>query len=295
MDRARIFADDCFVKSANQSSTLSCGARAAILQEVGHTATKIGGTSAQQRRNEELAFIKTALIKRGKAVITGPAAARVLGLSTLHWVTRVDLLYTSKCHAKAKIIHPSQVVIHNATLGEDDFITENGIRRVSVIRALFDSYRFYGRLEALVQIESARWTWPELTVAALLDRCETLRRAKGIRGFRELIQHSADTSQSPLETIVRDTLIQAIDHGALTGVARLEFQVGFRIEDPQGLTTTAWADALINGHIVLEADGAVFYRVGWTAAQEAQFIPHLQRLIQAHPGVKQLPGRIETT
>ncbi|OFP34550.1 MULTISPECIES: hypothetical protein [unclassified Corynebacterium] len=281
----------------------------------------VGGTTAQEKREEELALINTVLSRRGKAVITGPAAARVLGLSTLHWVTRVDLLYTSRSHARVKS-DSSQFIVHNAKLAESDFITEDGVRRVSVIRTLFDSYRYYGRMEALVQIESARWKWPDLTVAALLDRCETLPRARGLRGFRELIRHSADTSQSPLETIVRDRLLNAMQSGALTGVESLEFQVGFRIENQQGLTTTAWADALINGHIVLEADGAekthggfgdpvealnrerhrekelqnrgaVFYRVGWQAAREPDFIARLQRLIQAHPGQKQLPGRID--
>ena len=121
----------------------------------------VGGTTAQERREEERALISTVLGRRSKAVVTGPAAARVLGLSTLHWVTRVDLLYTSRSHARVKSTS-AQVVVHNAKLAEEDFITEDGVRRVSVFRTLFDSYRYYGRMETLVQIESARFKWPEL-------------------------------------------------------------------------------------------------------------------------------------
>lgn len=137
----------------------------------------------------------------------------------------------------------------------EEWISHNSVRTAVGIRAIFDSYRYYGRTEALVQLESARWLHRQLTTDELLRRTEVLPKARGIRGFRELIAYSAETSASPLETIFRDKLLTAIATGELTGVETIEFQVGFQIEDPQGSPTVAWADVLINGFIFFEADG----------------------------------------
>lgn len=189
---------------------------------------------------------------------------------------------------------------------------------------MFDSYRYYGRMEALAQLESARWQHPKLTAEYLLEQTTLLPQAKGLRHFRELIGFSADTSESVLETIVRDRLLRAIADGRLRGVHSIEFQVGFKIEDAHGAPTVAWADALINGFIVVEADGAekssgtaaqvanaidverfrekqlqnlggVFYRVGWEQARGDAFIGRLQRLIDAHPGARHMDNRLTET
>ena len=111
--------------------------------------------------------------------------------------------------------------------------------------------------------------------------------------------------------------------GLLKGVETLEFQVGFQIVDADGWPTVAWADALINGFLVLEADGreknsgamgdaadalrrerhretqlqnrgAVVRRVGWDAGSWGTVIAGVQQIINHHPGVHQLPNRIDT-
>ena len=144
-----------------------------------------------------------------------------------------------------------------------------------------------------------------------------------MKAFRELICHSADTSASALETIVRYAILRAIAQGRLTGVETIEFQVGFRITEADGWPTVAWADVLINGFLVLEADGleknsgvfgdaaealrrerhretqlqnqgAVVRRVGWDNARTDGFIAQIQTAIDQRPGVHQLPNRIAT-
>lgn len=214
-------------------------------------------------------------------------------------------------------------VYHGGLLRAAEFVEHNGIRTATAIRAMFDSFRYYGPLEALVQIESARFKHEHLTTDYLLEKTETLTRARGIKAFRELICYSADTSASALETIVRYAILRAIAQGRLTGVETIEFQVGFSITEADGWPTVAWADVLINGFIVLEADGleknsgvfgdaaealrrerhretqlqnqgAVVRRVGWDNARTDGFIAQIQTAIDQRPGVHQLPNRIAT-
>ncbi|UBI09407.1 hypothetical protein LA324_01825 [Corynebacterium coyleae] len=187
---------------------------------------------------------------------------------------------------------------------------------------MFDSFRYHGRTEALVQIESARWKHRHLTTEYLLDKTETLPKARGIAGFRKLIEHATDTSASVLETIVRDAILRAIADGTLTGVVTLEFQVGLRIRERDGRPMMAWADILINGFLVVEADGlektsgvmgdaasmlrdereretqlqnqgAVVRRVRWDRATSTEFIASLQTVIDSNPGVRELPNRMD--
>lgn len=276
----------------------------------------------QKRRDAELALIKSVASQCGSAVITGPAAARWIGLSTRSWVEVVDLCLPSNSNAWGKN-YPDRVY-RSGALTPEEWISHKSVRTAIGIRAIFDSYRYYGRLEALVQLESARWRYQHLTTDELLRRTEVLPKARGIRGFRELIAYSADTSASPLETVFRDKLLTAITTGQLTGVETIEFQVGFQIVDPQGHPTVAWADALINGFIFLEADGSektsgvmgdaeasvnlerhrekqlqndggVFFRVGWGDLNNTDFLRRLQRIIDLHPGVRRLSSRLGIT
>ena len=186
---------------------------------------------------------------------------------------------------------------------------------------MFDTYRYYGRLEALVQIESARWKHSHLTTDVLLKKAEVLPKARGIKGFRALIEWSADSSASALETIVRDRILGAVESGRLQGVEKIEFQVGFQIMDEFGSPTTAWVDCIINDCIIVESDGAektsgamgnavaavnserhrekqlqnkggVFFRVGWDSALAPGLIDQLQHVIDLHPGVRPMRGRL---
>lgn len=274
------------------------------------------------KREAELALIRDVAAKCKTAVITGPAGARWLGLSTLGWVTRVDLALPGNARTWGKA-YPDRIY-RGGVIRPEEYCVYQGLRTATAVRAMFDSYRYYGRMEALAQLESARWQHPKLTAEYLLEQTTLLPQAKGLRHFRELIGFSADTSESVLETIVRDRLLRAIADGRLRGVHSIEFQVGFKIEDAHGAPTAAWADALINGFIVVEADGAekssgtaaqvanaidverfrekqlqnlggVFYRVGWEQARGDAFIGRLQRLIDAHPGARHMDNRLTET
>lgn len=275
----------------------------------------------QQKRKTELELIRQVAAECKTAVITGPAAARWLNLATLTWVTKVDLALPGASRSWGKK-YPDRIY-RDGLLREAEYLTHNGVRTATAIRAMFDTFRYHGRMDALVQIESARFQHDHLTTDYLLAKTETLTRARGIKPFRELIAYSADTSASALETIARDTLLRAIASGRLTGVETIEFQVGFQITDADGWATVAWADALINGFLIVEADGleknsgamgdaaealrrerhretelqnrgAVVRRVGWTSVQEDAFIAQVQHAINQRPGVHQLPNRVDT-
>lgn len=275
----------------------------------------------QKKRQAELDLIKKVAAQCKTAVITGPAAARWLELSTHRWVTTVDLAMPGSSRAWGKT-YPDRVY-RSGLLRDTEFINHNGVRTTTAIRAMFDSFRYHGRMEALVQIESARFQHEHLTTEYLLEKTQTLTQARGIKPFRELIRYSADTSASALETRFRDKLLTAIAAGQLKGVETLEFQVGFQIMDADGWPTVAWADALINGFLIFEADGleknsgafgdaaealrrerhretqlqnrgAVVRRAGWDAAEWDALIWAANQVLAQRPGVHQLPNRLDT-
>ena len=274
----------------------------------------------QNKRAAELELIQDVASKCKTAVITGPAAARWLGLSTYNWVTKVDLALPGNSRTWGN--KDPKRAYHGGLLRDNEHIVHDGIRTTTGIRAMFDSLRYHGRMEALVQIESARFKHSHLTTDYLLEQASALTQARGIKAFRELIAYSVDTSASPLETIVRDTILRAIADGRLQGVHTLEFQVGFRIRERDGRPTVAWADILINGFIIVEADGvektsgvmgdaasvlrdereretklqnqgAVVRRVGWGNAKTPEFIANIQTAIDNSPGVNELPNRLD--
>ena len=159
-----------------------------------------------KRRKYELELIKDVASRCKTAVVTGPAAARWLGLSTYRWVETVDLALPGNSRTWGDT--DRRRVYHGGLLREAEYLTHNGVRTATAIRAMFDTFRYYGRIDALVQIESARFQHDHLTTDYLLAKTETLTRARGIKPFRELLAYSADTSASALETIARDTLLR---------------------------------------------------------------------------------------
>ena len=274
----------------------------------------------QKKREAELELIQDVAAKSRSAVITGPAAARWLGLSTYNWVTTVDLALPGETRPWKR--GDAHRIYRSGILTDQEYLVHKGVRTATAIRAMFDSFRYHGRTEALVQIESARWKHRHLTTEYLLDKTGALPKARGIAGFRKLIEHATDTSASVLETIVRDAILRAIADGTLTGVVTLEFQVGLRIRERDGRPMMAWADILINGFLVVEADGlektsgvmgdaasmlrdereretqlqnqgAVVRRVRWDRATSTEFIASLQTVINSSPGVRELPNRVD--
>lgn len=274
----------------------------------------------QKKREAELELIQDVAAKSRSAVITGPAAARWLGLSTYNWVTTVDLALPGETRPWKR--GDAHRIYRSGILTDQEYLVHKGVRTATAIRAMFDSFRYHGRTEALVQIESARWKHRHLTTEYLLDKTGALPKARGIAGFRKLIEYATDTSASVLETIVRDAILRAIADGTLTGVVTLEFQVGLRIRERDGRPMMAWADILINGFLVVEADGlektsgvmgdaasmlrdereretqlqnqgAVVRRVRWDRATSTEFIASLQTVIDSSPGVRELPNRVD--
>lgn len=273
-----------------------------------------------KKREAELALIAKVARQCKTAVITGPAAARWMGLSTLKWVEKVDLVLPGNSRTWGAKYRDK--VYHGGILRDAETCTVKGVKSAIGVRAMFDTFRYYGRLDALVQIESARWQHAHLTVETLLEKTEVLPQARGIKPFRRLIEGAGETSASVLETLVRDTLLWAIKHGRLTGVETIEFQVGYQIADELGGITAAWVDCIINEFIVVEADGAektsgamgdalsalrserhrekqlqnkggVFFRVGWDDVFNPRMIQQLQALLNQYPGVRPMDGRLD--
>lgn len=168
-----------------------------------------------------------------------------------------------------------------------------------LIVCLFDVYRYHGRLPCLVALESARNMWPELTRAKLLKLAAALPRAKGLRGFREVIGASVGTSESALETVVRDAIVTA----GLPGVVDVRAQVAFSYRGEEfGEPLIGRMDLLINGIVVVECDGREYHgheltpderyrekqllnrgmivlRVGWKEVREGTLVPLVGRAL----------------
>lgn len=211
----------------------------------------------EQKQRDELDLIKRVASQTRNAVVTGPAGARWHGLATLDWVGSVDLVMPGYSKAWGKARQYPDRVYRSGSITDEDFKEKDGVRVASMIRCIFDTMRYHGWLAALVQLESARAKWQSLTIDELLHRTSSLPRAHGLRKFRRLIEYSAATSESVLETLMRHEILQAIDDGRLTGVNTLDFQVTFPITGADGNPTTPRVDVVINGELLVEADGAL--------------------------------------
>lgn len=241
-----------------------------------------------------------------RAAATGPAAALALGLPTLGWVEAVDLRYLSGAKPGKQPKDP-RVIYRSGRLNPDLVQERNGIATVHPIQVLFDIYRYYGRLEALVPLEHLRFH-QRISQETLLDAIKSkLPRANGIRGFEGLVRWSAGTSQSPLETIGRDAVLRA----NIPELEKIEFQVAFEYAGPFGEYCRAVVDMLINGWLVVELDGRLKYegtygaptdvmlaelerqkqlqslgltviRAGWRDVMRGKLIGDIRRLLRAY-------------
>ena len=220
----------------------------------GHCYTKRMNFSGEQ----ELALIRRLYEHRRTAVVTGPAALRVLGIKTLDWVKKIDLVLVGETRAKGRDRWRSGFVYHSGRLDEGHIVENHGIRMTSLIMALFDTYRYHGRLPALVSLESALQR-PDVNKDVLRTWARGLPQSPGVRGFRELIEYASEKSESPFETLGRDTVLRA----NLPGVVSVEQQVAFGYYDSWGNPRRGRVDMEINGCIVVELDGRSKSRGKW--------------------------------
>ncbi|GAB3078684.1 hypothetical protein [Corynebacterium aquatimens] len=200
----------------------------------------------------ELELIKNVYARTRNCVVTGPAAAVLMGVATEMWVRHADLKRRSGTNAGRQTRNSKGAVYRSGGFDPSRVGTTHGVAHVSVTQMLLDTYRYYGRLAALVSMESARQKWPMLTTERLLDRASELPQANGIKPFRSLIRYSVATSESALETLGRDQIIQA----NLPGIISIEYQVTIEWADDTGRIRRARVDMLINGFIAIEFDGA---------------------------------------
>ncbi|MBA4506239.1 hypothetical protein, partial [Corynebacterium sanguinis] len=128
------------------------------------------------------------------------------GLATFNWVTTVDVVLPNTTNAKSR--GGKNYRFRSGRLAPEHVEIVDNVSVTSRIACLFDICRYHGRLACLVALESARNTWPELTVVTLLEMSRGLPRAKGLRLFRQVIEASVGTSESALETVVRDLVVR---------------------------------------------------------------------------------------
>ncbi|WP_115684768.1 hypothetical protein [Corynebacterium senegalense] len=207
---------------------------------------------------QEMAVIRRLYGLRRTAVLTGPAALRVMGIKTLDWVTDIDLALAGETRAKAKGRWRPGFVYHSGRLEPGHIVVYRGVTMTSLIMALFDTYRYHGRLPALVSMESALRR-PEVSKDLLRRWAEELPQSPGVRGFRQLIEYASERSESPFETLGRDRVLGA----NLPGVVSVEQQVPFQYRDSWGQPRNGRADLEINGCIVVEFDGRSKSRDDW--------------------------------
>ncbi|WP_291313828.1 hypothetical protein [Corynebacterium sp. UBA2622] len=198
----------------------------------------------------EIALIRSLYGHRRTAVLTGPAALRVLGIKTLDWVKKIDLVLLGRTRAKGRGRWRPGFVYHSGRLDESHIVRNHGITMTSLIMALFDTYRYHGRLPALVSIESALQR-PDVSKELLRSWARDLPQSQGVRGFRRLIDYAAEGSESPLETLGRDAILSA----GLPGVHTIRQQVPFIYHDSWGMRRNGRSDLVINDCIVIEWDG----------------------------------------
>lgn len=255
----------------------------------------------------ELEKVRKALASTRNVAATGPAALLAMGIPTLSALRTVDVRYRSSANA-ARTSNTSLRYL-SGKLEPWEILEHHGITHVRAIRALFDTYRLYGRREALVPLEWLRFHH-QVSTEHLLRQAETLPAANGIRAFRGLIGDSAATSQSPLETIGRDVILQA----ELPEIETIEFQVRFDYAGTHGEHRVALVDVLINRFLAIELDGNIKYdgsygaphsvmmaelqrqkelqalglvvlRAGWADVTEGKLVRDITRLVRAFPKV----------
>lgn len=279
-----------------------------------------GESSVARKRRQELELISAVANGTKNAVITGPAAARLMGVSNLGWVEQVHLIMPGKSHHWGKARQYSDRVYVSASITDGDWHVRQGFRVATLVRAMFDTYRYCGRMPALVQIESARNKWDAYTQETLLEQSSALPRAHGLREFRELIRLSTHRAESPLETLARHQILQAVARGELSGVTTVEAQVNFVIRDQDGAIIYARVDLLVNGYIAIELDGRVktdgtfgdpvavtlaerhrekelqnlgiiVLRFGWKAVVTGEFLRVIEAVLRMYPQPHTLPRR----
>lgn len=205
-------------------------------------------------KQREMQLILDSIADCRTAVVTGPAAARLMGVKTLNWVTRTDVVLLNGAKPRLKFRKGGKLIYRSGILKPEEVGQIDGIAVVKPARMLLDVLRYYGRLECLVAIESMRNQWPEkYTRESLLDSCSILPRAKGVRELRELILYSVNTSQSPLETVARDRLLKLPEVVSLAPQAEIHYWGDYR--EP----CRSKVDFLVNGFLVAEVDGREKY------------------------------------
>lgn len=188
-----------------------------------------------------------------RAVVSGRAAARLLGIEVHDWRdATVDLTYRNRGRPPGRSRRQKGARYRSVYLPEEQVVTEHSISVTRIYRTLRDIAAWYGVLEGVVAMDSARRQWPGLTREKLRDNLLTGPRFKGKDNVRRAIDLSVPNAGSPKETHARYLLLLA----NLPGVETIELQVEV-LDEVSGARYVI--DLVINGWIAVEIDGGVKY------------------------------------
>lgn len=187
-----------------------------------------------------------------RAVVSGQAAARLLGLETLDIEEKVDLQLPGVNKPHGPGTWPGNVRYRSTRLPDGQIERHHGIRVTSLVRTLFDIPRFHGTRHGVIAMDSALRQTPWLTKDVLRQRLAAYPPFPGVRSVRRAIDMSTGSSGSAQETIARLILLEA----DLPQITSIEYQVPVRYDNGR---RTFYVDILLNGWLIIEIDGANKY------------------------------------
>lgn len=143
------------------------------------------------------------------AVVSGESAARFWGLDVRGVDHAVDLCLPSG-RPPSRATWPRGVIYRCNVLPAADWEEVAGsIRVTSVARTIVDICRWYGLVDGLIALDSARRKRPAVPVDYWRDALLGVRRYPGKKLVHRVIELSVPNSGSALETWVRALLIEA--------------------------------------------------------------------------------------
>ncbi len=193
--------------------------------------------------------VRRALGQAGaEAVVARETAARVHGLAGAPALAAIQLAVPPTRRARDL----AGVDIKRAELPDDDVTVGQGLAVTTPLRTVVDCARYSDEVTATCLIESACRS-NLLTLDDVAARLDSLRRAPGVVSARLALDRADLMSESPLETAVRLTLVNA-------GLPTPVLQLPFVCDGVSGRIDLAYPAAMLGGNggyvgLAIEADG----------------------------------------
>jgi hypothetical protein len=174
------------------------------------------------------ARFRAAVVSQGKdAILCGPSAAVHLGIPWLptQWSAVAATVHVAVAR-EATRRHRSGLRVHHMRVADEDVLTVDGVRTLTVARTLADLARDPSQPRCLVvQLTDGALRMGLVTQAELMEATHRLVAMRGVRRTRELFAQARCGVDSPKETELRLALIDG-------GVPAVDTDI--RIHDDDG-------------------------------------------------------------